>query len=228
MINGHLAAMTTKILTVAQRKGGAGKTTLACHLIAYFCTSGIDLGAIDADDQGSLSGWAQIRAQRRTGLEFDFDRASGYGLGSAIRRMSRQCDLILIDTPPTIDTTVSRAVEAADLVVAPLQLTPLDLDAAIPTAQLISKADRPALFVANRVPPRARIADLIRQKIRESALPIARTELGNRAAFAESLASGHGVTESEPGHAAAEEIESLGQELKKVLGLTTKKKPRAA
>ncbi len=220
--------MTAKILTIAQRKGGAGKTTLACHLIAFFSASGIDLGAIDADDQGSLTGWARSRAQRRTGLEFDFDCASGYGISSAIRRMSRQCDLIVIDTPPTLDATVSRAIQSADLVLAPMQLTPLDLDAAIPTAQLISKAARPALFVANRVPPRARIADLIRQKIRESALPIARTELGNRAAFAESLASGRGVTESDPGHAGTTEIESLGEELREILGMAAKKNRKAA
>jgi chromosome partitioning protein len=205
-------------ITIAQRKGGAGKTTLACHLIAAFARRGYSVGAADIDEQKSLTHWAGLRAARFGALDFDLDQSEGYSLAWRLRRLRQRAALIIIDTPPTIDREVVAAVKEADLVLAPLQLSPLDLDASLPTARMISAAIKPALFVINRAPPRARVADKIRAEISARRLPVARTEIGSRATFAESLATGRTALETEPSSAAAREIDMLADQLADIMG----------
>ena len=201
------------VIAIAQRKGGAGKTTLSCQLTAAFLELGLDVAAIDCDEQGSFETWATQRASRLGRLDFSFTTASGVSLSQAVRRARERADIIIIDTAPKVDREVGRAIALCDMVVSPLQLSPLDLAASIPTAQMIGAAEKPALFVVNRAPPRARIAERIRAKIAECELPVATVELGNRAAFAESLATGQGVVETERNGPAAAEIRQLREEI---------------
>ncbi len=207
------------IITVAQRKGGAGKTTLCCQLTAALAQRGVDVAALDLDDQKSFSNWAATRARRLGRLDFSFETGGGFGLSSSLRRAGAAADIVIVDTPPTIDSDVRRAVSAADLVIAPMQLSPLDLEASIPTARMIGDARKPALFVVNRAPPRARIADRIREKSAECELPVASTELGNRAGYAESLATGRSVVEADRRNPAADEINALTDEISALVGI---------
>ncbi len=209
------------VIAIAQRKGGAGKTTLACQLTAAFLACGRSVFGLDTDEQRSYSRWSELRtAECRPCSRFKLDRAAGFGFAAALRHARERADIVIVDTPPSVDATVERAVRGADLVVTPLQLSPIDLDATLPTASLVGQIGRPALFVINRAPPRAKIADLIRDKITQYRLPIAATELGNRAAFAESMASGAGVVDTAPTSLAAREIEALAEEISTRIGRT--------
>ncbi|MEL7485592.1 MAG: hypothetical protein AAGJ87_00085, partial [Pseudomonadota bacterium] len=76
-------------------------------------------------------------------------------------------------------------------------------------AQAVNAAGKTPLFVINRAPARARIADEIRVQIARYELPTAAAELGNRAAFAESVYEGAGVVETAPKSPAAREVLSL-------------------
>ena len=51
--------------------------------------------------------------------------------------------------------------------------------------------------------------------LRQKGLTLTRNVLGNRVAFAASMMEGLGVTESEPGSQAADEIRALAKELEK-------------
>jgi len=51
-----LANTSTRIITVANLKGGVGKTTLAANMAAYFDGRGKRVLVVDADYQGSISG----------------------------------------------------------------------------------------------------------------------------------------------------------------------------
>jgi len=46
--------MAATVITVAQQKGGAGKTTLAAHLAVAWSAMGWRVALIDVDPQGSL------------------------------------------------------------------------------------------------------------------------------------------------------------------------------
>ena len=53
--------MTGRIITVAQQKGGAGKTTIAAQLATGLIDAGLSVATIDTDPQGSLSLWYAAR-----------------------------------------------------------------------------------------------------------------------------------------------------------------------
>jgi hypothetical protein len=50
-------AMVGLVITIAQRKGGAGKTTLATQLAAVWARCGARVAALDIDPQGKFSTW---------------------------------------------------------------------------------------------------------------------------------------------------------------------------
>src|SRR5688572_26880668 len=90
-----------KVITVAQQKGGAGKTTVAAHIAVALSQKGNRVAIIDIDPQGSLGYWHRVREERfgegYTGLIFN--SLSGWRVGSEISRLRRQCDYIIIDSP---------------------------------------------------------------------------------------------------------------------------------
>ena len=200
-------------ITITQRKGGAGKTTLSCQLAAALAKTGFRVCGLDLDEQGSFSNWARRRSRRDNAPDVELHHIGLFNLSTALWGVRSRADVVLIDTPPRSDGIVKEAVRAADLAIVPLQLSPLDLDATMPTARLIGAEGTPTLFVVNRAPPRARVADIIRAEIKRQGLELAASELGNRAAFSESLALGYGVVESAPTSRAAHEIRALAAEI---------------
>ena len=62
--------MVGKVLTLAQQKGGAGKTTLVAQLAVAFMAGGRSVALVDIDPQGSLTRWFKVReAAGKTGRQ---------------------------------------------------------------------------------------------------------------------------------------------------------------
>jgi chromosome partitioning protein len=214
--------MSAKAITIAQQKGGAGKTTIAAQLAVTFAQAGRRVGLLDIDPQGSLAAWYEIRTMLvdNAGGGITFMQASGWRLATELERMKRGVDLVLIDSPPHAETDVRIAVRAADLILVPMQPSPLDLWATKPTLDMAKKEKSPALMVFNRTPPKGKLVDAVRRKIQEADMPVASTVLGNRVAFAASLMEGKGVVETNPRHTATKEIKALAAEIAAKLGLS--------
>lgn len=213
--------MPAKIVTIAQQKGGAGKTTMAAQLAVSYARAGKRVGLIDIDPQGSLATWYEVRKALVDpgGAGISFVQASGWRLTNELDRMKRDTDLILVDSPPHAETDVRIAVRAADLIMVPMQPSPMDLWATQPTLDMAKKEKSTALVVFNRTPPKGKLVDAVRRKIVEADMPVAVTVLGNRVAFAASMMEGKGVTESNPRHTATKEIKALADEIAGKLGL---------
>jgi chromosome partitioning protein len=207
--------LAAKIFTVAQQKGGAGKTTLVAHLAVAWSGQGRRIAVIDIDPQGSLSLWVQQRRSFRNGddLGFTFSQIAGWRLAAEVERLARHHDAVLIDSAPHAETEARIAVRAATLVLVPVQPSPMDLWATRPTLELARAERRPAMLVVNRMPARSRLAGDMIEKLGALGIGVAQATLGNRVAYAETLAEGRGVSEGEASAPAALEIAILGQEL---------------
>ena len=206
------------VVTVAQQKGGAGKTTLVIQLATALAAAGRRTALVDIDPQGSLTGWMRIRELRQRDVpELRFAMVAGWRLGVELDRLKREMDVIVVDTPPHTEIDAKAAIRGAELVLVPCQPSSLDIWASQGTVELAAKEKRKAALVLNRVPPRGRAIEEARHALAELGAPALATQIGNRQAFVTSIAQGLGVVEAEPRSAAADEVRALAEDVAKRL-----------
>src|ERR1700756_1309059 len=100
------------VITLASRKGGAGKSTLTAHLAGLAVRQGRRCLLVDADPQGSLTLWHSRRPDGRLRLE-----TAAYGIDRVLApAMIEGCEWAFIDTAPTMWVVVKEAIRAATLV----------------------------------------------------------------------------------------------------------------
>ncbi len=206
------------VITVAQQKGGAGKTTLAANLAAALAPSR-RVALLDIDPQHSLARWYAIRMARASAAAaITFSDVSGWRLGTELDRLRREHDVVLVDSPPQIDTDARRAIRGADLVVIPVQPSPPDIWAAEGTLKLTADEKRPSCLVLNRVPSSGRLRDAVEADLKARGMVLLPASLGNRTAYAQAFAEGLGVTEAAPRSLAATELRAVLAALLEVVG----------
>jgi chromosome partitioning protein len=106
------------------------------------------------------------------------------------------------------------AVRAAQLVLIPIQPSPMDLWATQPTLDLAAEEKVPARIVLNRVPPRSKVADALEVEIGRLGIPVLAARIGNRTGFAAAMLSGRTLVETAPSTKGAEEIAALAAALR--------------
>lgn len=199
------------VLTIAQQKGGSGKTTLTANLAVQFVKLGQRVALLDTDPQGSLGRWYMMRRDR--GLDdMDFSTASAWGVSYEAEKLRKTNGIVLIDTPPKIDSDLRPALREASLILVPVAASHVDLWATDGVLDLASRVGKPAMLVLNRIKAGTRLAEEISLAAAQLNPDIAGTRLGQRVAYAETLGHGQGVAETGRTPAAAE-IAALAEEL---------------
>ncbi len=201
------------VITVAQQKGGAGKTTLAANLSVAYAMAGRRVAMLDIDPQHSLARWHALRAGRKGAAAITLSDAAGWRLAAEVEKLSRGHDVVMIDSPPQIDTDAKLAIRAATLVLIPVQPSPPDLWAAEGTLKLAAAEKRPVRLLLNRAPASGKLRAGIEHDVEAAGHPIMIAALGNRVGFASAFALGLGVLETAPKTIAGQEMRAIYDEL---------------
>jgi chromosome partitioning protein len=203
------------VITVAQQKGGTGKTTLAANLGALLAATR-RVALLDIDPQHSLARWNELRP--RSAARLTFSDVSGWRVTGELDRLKGAHDVVVIDSPPQIDTDARLAIRGANFVLIPVQPSAPDIWAAEGTFKLAESEKRRAAIVLNRMPASGKLRDSMPAQIRASGRPLLVASIGNRTGFATAFAGGLGVTEAAPRSIAANELRALLTELLEMIG----------
>ena len=210
-----------RVITLATSKGGAGKSTLARALGAYWLALGHKPAVIDADPQRSL-------ANR-------YDPAGKLGampiiaepeerVGEVIEELCTKYAPVIVDTAGFRNRTTIGALVVTDLAIIPLKSAAEDVEAAIATYDLIQeinetdeRAGRPirAAMVLTMTMRGTVIARHVRGQLSAAGYPLLEAEMPNRVAYPEAGIDGLSPTTIDPDGAAARDIAAIAREIMK-------------
>jgi chromosome partitioning protein len=198
------------IITMASRKGGAGKSTLTAHLAAFCHQAGHRTVVIDADPQGSLTLWHSLRPDRQPDL-----RSGARGIERALAHaMVEGYQWAFIDTAASMWVVAQEAIRAATMVLIPARPGFFDLNAVRETVAAARERNKPYAVVLNATPVKrddkeAPAVVQSRAFFETLGIPVWAGQVSQRTGFVLTLAAGASITEVAPESAAGTEMTGL-------------------
>jgi chromosome partitioning protein len=210
--------MKTKIIAIAQVKGGAGRSTLATTLAGELSKLG-DTVLIDADmPQGTAASWFAMRTESGKTGNLRLDTAANHL--EAIKKTELHTGaarFVILDGPPRIAEMTRAMTLLADLVLVPAGASMADLWATGDVLAMVTEAESVKRIEARLVWTRYRgftnqAKALTEQARAELGIKALATTMGLRVAYVDAL--GMGLTAAEtPDAQAKAEVQSLVAEV---------------
>lgn len=208
-----------KVISVLNQKGGAGKTTLSVHIATALARKGEKVLLIDADPQGSALDWSAARQAVPLFPVAGLPKAS---IHKELPGLAAGYSMVLIDGPPRVYDVAQSAIMASDLVLIPVQPSPYDVWAAKEIVDMLGEASvykekLKSAFVINRKIVNTAIGRDVAGALTEYPVPVLRSSVCQRVAFAESAGQGLTVYDLDSHHPACKEIDALVAELRRLI-----------
>ncbi len=215
----------TKIVTVANLKGGVGKSTTIIHLATAAKMKGILTTIIDIDpEQQAVAKWRDSRTTEHPSVISAVHSRLPQSIADVT---SDGTELILIDTAAFSQQILMASIPVADLILIPSRPTAQDVQYLAATTDLVTYYQKPAAVVLNQVEPRLPETMQARALITKCGLSLWPLHLSKAVAYQRSIAAGLGVTEFDPSGKAAQEILSLLDWISSLLNLSSKQRKRS-
>ena len=207
--------MLSKVITICQQKGGTGKTTLAVHLaLAFAKLHNLKIAIIDTDPQGSLGKWFVVRTEKKVSNEnLTFKTASLWGAQYESKTLKKDHDIVIIDTPPKIESDARPSIEAADLVLIPVTPSHVDFWATEAIIEIAKKAGKKIFIQINRANERSKLVKKTYEYINSINVKSTNTLIGHRQIYASSMGEGKTAIEKQKKSNAVEEIKKLSEQI---------------
>ena len=184
------------VISFANAKGGAGKTTAALLLATELAHQGYRVTLIDADPQRWISQWHDMSgAVRNITIITEVTVAS---LQCHLREMSAATDYFIVDLAGARDALVTTAIGLSDHVFIPIQGSAMDAKGGAQILDLLAlMKDKAGLAIAHsvvltRVTPVVTTRSLLAIKglLAQRGVNVLNTPIGERTAFRELFEAG--------------------------------------
>jgi chromosome partitioning protein len=214
----------TYVISIANNKGGTGKTTTAINLAAALVEGGEAVLLVDADDQSSTaSDWRKVRPDRTPVFQMVALRSPTIHAELPALLAKSRFTIVVIDCPPGGPSAGGKMTRSAllvsDLVIIPAAPSGPDFWASDPMAQMLQELQmmRPDPLVSrlliNRKSPNTRLGREARTAAAAMLdIPLFKTEVCQRTSVAESITRGMTIFEFNQGGLAALEYRDLAEE----------------
>ncbi|WP_105430565.1 ParA family protein [Neorhizobium sp. T6_25] len=185
------------VISFANAKGGAGKTTAALLLATELAHQGFRVTVIDADPQRWISQWFETSgaAVRNIDVVSEVTLAS---LQCHLREMASRTDYFIIDLAGARDALVTTAIGLSDHVMIPVQGSAMDAKGAAQILDLLSYMKEKAGLVIPHSVVLTRVTSMVTTKalltikglLAARGVHVLDTPIGERIAFKELFEAG--------------------------------------
>ena len=207
------------LITLANQKGGTGKTTLATNLAGAFAADHRRVVLVDIDPQRSALEWAETRPEVVPQILVLSLQGTEDTWRQALAPLRETYEVIILDTGGRISPSVRNAVSMADFLLVPTLASLPDVRSTETFYHQIIQAvaHEKVVYggiVLNAVQAGTLLAKEAETYLRERGFPVFTACLHQYIAFREAIGRGLTVREYEPGSKAARDLVHVYDELK--------------
>jgi chromosome partitioning protein len=214
-------------IVLANPKGGAGKSTTTLVLATTLAAQDASVTVLDCDPNRPIIKW---QSRRSSPSQIEVMEATESNIIKTIDEAGSRRQFVFVDLEGTASRLVSRAISRADLVLVPIQPSPLDseeggraLGLIAEEEEVLSRHIRSAVVLTRTNPAiKTRHEKAIVAGLARAGLSLLKTQLHHRQAYQAMFASGTTLDELDPADvngigAAQDNALALASELIEVL-----------
>lgn len=206
--NRKLYGYAMPVISIANPKGGAGKTTLAFILADQLSSNGASVAVVDADPNAIIAKWHDRREGEGRATPFAvIAKPSEGAMIATVDQLADQYQFVIVDLEGTASRMTSRAFARSHLILVPFNQSPIDAELAANAVQLIHEESealqRPLPFRLVRSRDSSAVttksSKRIASAIAEAQLPVLDVGLVERAAYRDIFDFSNTLGELDPG-----------------------------